>query len=220
MSRSAAPELYAPVDEVAAALGTRSVDVIALDARTNASVTHLGVRRRVLTLGLPLWEVLSPQERIALDLLTTRASQRSEYLADAAAAPVASTEAAVGTMDLLLVLESVDSTLYREVNARRLGGSRRLTAQDAEGRWPPICAAPCCSASRPRRPRYAPTASAPPASPPNSPRRARPSRWSSSGTVSTGTDYSWLRIVRSVIFVSAASIIALLRITASIRSPS
>ncbi|MBE8474305.1 M48 family metallopeptidase [Streptomyces justiciae] len=204
VSRSAAPELYALVDEVAAALGTRSVDVIVLDAQSNASVTHLGVRRRVLTLGLPLWEVLSPQERIALlghelghfthrdtrhgmvvgtaysslttwryylspitnptvpeyfvnlfyllprwlitgvvlllDLLTTRASQRSEYLADTAAAQVASTEAAVGTMDRLLVLESIDTTLYREVNARRLRGSRRLTAEDAEGLWEALAA--------------------------------------------------------------------------------
>jgi len=204
VSRSAAPELYALVDEVAAALGTRSVDVIALDSRTNASVTHLGLRRRVLTLGLPLWEVLSPQERIAvlghefghfthgdtrhgmvvgtaygslttwryylsptpnrtvleyfvslfyllprwlitgvvllLDLLTTRASQRSEYLADTASARVASTEAAVGTLDLLLVLESIDTTLSREVNARRLRGSRRLTAQDAEGLWEALAA--------------------------------------------------------------------------------
>ncbi|NUP16764.1 MAG: M48 family metalloprotease, partial [Streptomyces sp.] len=205
VSRSAAPELYALVDEVAAALGTRSVDVIVLDARTNASVTHLGVRRRVLTLGLPLWEVLSPRERIALlghefghfthgdtrhgmvvgtaygslttwhyylspitdptfpeyfvnlfyllprwlitgvvlllDLLTTRASQRSEYLADTAAARVASTEAAVGTMDRLLVSDLIDTALYREVNARRLrGGSAPVRAQDAEGLWEALAA--------------------------------------------------------------------------------
>ncbi|MDN3024472.1 M48 family metallopeptidase [Streptomyces sp. S.PB5] len=199
VSRTAAPELYALVDEVAVALGTRGVDVIVLDGQPNASVTHLGVRRRVLTLGLPLWEVLSPQERIALlghefghfthgdtrhgmvvgtaygslttwhyylspierpsgaeyvvnlfyfvprwlitgvvlllDLLTTRASQRSEYLADAAAARVGSSEAAAGLMDQLLVAESIETTLYREVNARRMRGSARVSAQDAEGLW-------------------------------------------------------------------------------------
>ncbi|MEU6377739.1 M48 family metallopeptidase [Streptomyces sp. NPDC046909] len=199
VSRSTAPELYALVDEVAAALGTRSVDVIVLNAEANASVTHLGVRRRVLALGLPLWEVLSPQERIALlghefghfthgdtrhgmvvgtaygslttwhyylspiedpdihgyvinlfyllprwlisgvimllDLLTTRASQRSEYLADAAAARVGSTEAAVGLMDRLMVVESIDTTLYREVNGRKMRGSARVSAKDAEGLW-------------------------------------------------------------------------------------
>lgn len=56
--------------------------------------------------------------------------------------------------------------------------------------------------------------------------RARRWRGSSSGTASMSGEhgehlsYSWLRIVGSVIFVSSASIIALLRITASIRSPS
>ncbi|MGW0419833.1 M48 family metallopeptidase [Streptomyces sp. NPDC003015] len=64
--RDDAPELYALVDEVAAAMGTRSVDAVVVDVEANASVTHLGLRRRLLTLGLPLWEVLSPQQRIAL----------------------------------------------------------------------------------------------------------------------------------------------------------
>ncbi|NNN31612.1 M48 family metalloprotease [Streptomyces sp. S3(2020)] len=202
--RSVAPELYALVDEVAEALGTRSVDTIVLDAQANASVTHLGVRRRVLTLGLPLWEVLSPQERIALlghefghfthgdtrhcmvvgtaygslttwryhlspignptvpelfvnlcylpprwlitglvtllDLLTTRASQRSEYLADAAAARIGSAEAAAALMDHLLVVESIDTTLYREVNARQMSSRGRVSAKDAEGLWEALAA--------------------------------------------------------------------------------
>src|SRR3954467_161441 len=64
--RGDAPELFALVDEVAAGLGTRSVDAVVVDVDANASVTHLGLRRRLLTLGLPLWEVLSPQQRIAL----------------------------------------------------------------------------------------------------------------------------------------------------------
>jgi Zn-dependent protease with chaperone function len=64
--RDDAPELYALIDEIAAAQGTRGVDAVVVDAEANASVTHLGLRRRLLTLGLPLWEVLSPQQRIAL----------------------------------------------------------------------------------------------------------------------------------------------------------
>ena len=42
------------------------MDIVVVDAQANASVTHLGLRRRMLTLGLPLWEVLTPQQRIAL----------------------------------------------------------------------------------------------------------------------------------------------------------
>lgn len=64
--RDEAPELYALIDEIAAAQGTRGVDAVVVDVQANASVTHLGLRRRLLTLGLPLWEVLSPQQRIAL----------------------------------------------------------------------------------------------------------------------------------------------------------
>ncbi|WP_053853186.1 M48 family metallopeptidase [Streptomyces sp. NRRL B-24085] len=64
--RPQAPELYALIDEIAAAQGTRSVDAVVVDVEANASVTQLGLRRRLLTLGLPLWEVLSPQQRIAL----------------------------------------------------------------------------------------------------------------------------------------------------------
>ncbi|MCX5361259.1 M48 family metallopeptidase [Streptomyces sp. NBC_00124] len=199
LSRDDAPELYALIDEVAALSGTRSVDIVVVDAQANASVTHLGLRRRLLTLGLPLWEVLTPQQRIALlghelghftngdtrhgmvvgtayrslttwhyylspiqeptlvealvnlvylvprsligslvlllDLLTSSSARRSEYLADAAAARAGSTEAAVGLMDRLHVTESVETTLYREANGRRMRGSGRTTSDDAEGLW-------------------------------------------------------------------------------------
>ncbi|MFE2582080.1 M48 family metallopeptidase [Streptomyces sp. NPDC059378] len=65
--RADAPELFALVDEVAGAVGTRSVHAIAVDGDINASVTTYGVRgRRLLVLGMPLWEVLTPEERIAL----------------------------------------------------------------------------------------------------------------------------------------------------------
>ncbi|MEV0690008.1 M48 family metallopeptidase [Streptomyces sp. NPDC050388] len=67
LHRAEAPELYALIDEVARVADTRGVDVIAVDAEVNAAVTTYGVRgRRLLVLGLPLWEVLTPQERIAL----------------------------------------------------------------------------------------------------------------------------------------------------------
>ncbi|MGW3139467.1 M48 family metalloprotease [Streptomyces sp. NPDC001139] len=199
LSRDDAPELYALIDEVAAAVGTRGVDTVVVDTRANASVTQLGLRRRLLTLGLPLWEVLTWQQRIALlghelghftngdtrhgtvvgtahrslmtwyyylaptprptftealvnlvylvprrlvmgllallELLTSRDSQRGEYLADAAAARAASTEAAVGLMDRLLVTDSIGTTLSREVNGRRMRRPGRITAEDAQGLW-------------------------------------------------------------------------------------
>jgi len=202
--RNDAPELYALIDEVARAVGARGVDVVIVDDEPNASVTQLGVRRRLLTLGLPLWEVLTPQERIALlghefghftlgdtrhgmvvgsaynslvtwhyyvepaedsqvvevianvlyflprwliagvvmllDLLTSQASQRSEYLADSAAAHTGSTQAAVGLMDRLLVTNSVVTALHRETNSRRMRGGVRVSAQDADGLWEALAA--------------------------------------------------------------------------------
>ncbi|MEV5609074.1 M48 family metallopeptidase [Streptomyces sp. NPDC052225] len=67
LHREAAPALFALVDEVAAGVGTRGVDAVALDLDVNASVTTYGLRgRRLLTLGVPLWEMLGPQERVAL----------------------------------------------------------------------------------------------------------------------------------------------------------
>ncbi|MEV6192745.1 M48 family metalloprotease [Streptomyces sp. NPDC051920] len=64
LRRAEAPELFALVDEVA---GTRGVDTIVVNDWINAGVGSYGVRgRRLLVLGLPLWEILSPQQRIAL----------------------------------------------------------------------------------------------------------------------------------------------------------
>ena len=202
--RADAPELYALVDEVAAAMGTRSVDAVVVDVDANAGVTHLGLRRRLLTLGLPLWEVLSPQQRIALlghelghfthgdtrhgmvvgtacgslntwlyyvqptphpnaiqaianlacvplrllitgvlallELLTARASQRGEYLADTAAARTGSTEGAVGLMDRLMVTDSIVTTLHRETNNRRLRGAGGGGQRNGDGLWEALAA--------------------------------------------------------------------------------
>ncbi|MER5596446.1 M48 family metalloprotease [Streptomyces sp. NPDC002265] len=195
--RADAPELFALVDEVAEAVGTRSVHAIAVDGSINASVTTYDVRgRRLLVLGMPLWEVLTPEERIALlghELahyangdtrnglvvgtatrtlalwyntlrphqhptaiemavdafclvprllvwgmlvllvrLTSRAGMRAEYLADRLAARTASTQAAVGLMDRLLVSGSYGVLLRSETNRAALGGPR--STRDAMAR--------------------------------------------------------------------------------------
>lgn len=66
LGRAAAPRLFRLVDSVAREVGTRSVDVIVVDPYVNAAVTTYGLRRRVLHLGLGLWSVLTPQEKVAL----------------------------------------------------------------------------------------------------------------------------------------------------------
>jgi Zn-dependent protease with chaperone function len=67
LARGDAPALYALADEIAAALGTKRVDLIALDPAFNASWSVVGFRRRrVLTLGLPMLAVLEPEERVAV----------------------------------------------------------------------------------------------------------------------------------------------------------
>ncbi|WP_441246342.1 M48 family metalloprotease [Kitasatospora sp. McL0602] len=67
LSRTDAPALHALADRVAAAVGARPVDVILTDGRFNASYGRAGFgRRSKLTLGLPLWQILTPQQRVAL----------------------------------------------------------------------------------------------------------------------------------------------------------
>jgi hypothetical protein len=67
LDRSAAPGLYALMERVCAELGTRPVDVIAVDSRYGSGCTRVGLRRRrVLVLGLPLWETLTTDQRLAL----------------------------------------------------------------------------------------------------------------------------------------------------------
>lgn len=65
--RADAPRLFELIDEVGAAVGTTGVHAVALDTAHNAWVSTYGMRnRRVMCLGAGLWEVLSPQERVAL----------------------------------------------------------------------------------------------------------------------------------------------------------
>ncbi|MFF7333919.1 M48 family metallopeptidase [Streptomyces sp. NPDC008150] len=67
LGRAEAPELFALIDAVADAVGSRGVDAVALGPEFNAGIGTLGVRgRRVLFLGVPLWEATTPQQRIAV----------------------------------------------------------------------------------------------------------------------------------------------------------
>ncbi|MET9886151.1 M48 family metallopeptidase [Streptomyces sp. NPDC006430] len=67
LHRADAPALFELVDEVAGVVGTSGVHAVVVTTEANAAVTTYGLRgRRVLFLGLGLWEILSPQERVAL----------------------------------------------------------------------------------------------------------------------------------------------------------
>ena len=171
--RKDAPELFGLLDQIAAGVGARQVHGVIVNASWNASYQAVGWRRRrVVTLGLPLWDALSPDQRVAIlghefahgvngdarhgaivgtslgtlvrlqsllrpgrrtlgetrlalseiaariiqallcsmvggllnvqYLLSTRASQRAEYLADALAARVASPASTADMLDMLL----------------------------------------------------------------------------------------------------------------------
>lgn len=64
---SEVPGLYALVNRIADAIGAPPVDAITITPSFNASFAQIGIQRtRVLEIGLPLWEVLADQERIAL----------------------------------------------------------------------------------------------------------------------------------------------------------
>lgn len=67
LHRADAPELFALIDEVAEVAGTTGVHAVVVTDDVNAAVTTYGVRqRRLLVLGLGLWEITTPQQRIAL----------------------------------------------------------------------------------------------------------------------------------------------------------
>jgi Zn-dependent protease with chaperone function len=62
-----APTLYALAEQVAASLDTRPPDLIVINGEFNAYWSVAGIRRkRVLGLGLPLFDSLGPQARVAL----------------------------------------------------------------------------------------------------------------------------------------------------------
>ncbi|MEU9887857.1 M48 family metallopeptidase [Sphaerisporangium sp. NPDC051011] len=66
LSRSEAPHLYALADRVAAELGAPPAELIEVTPGFGMSHTRVGLRRHVvLTIGLALWEVLTPEERVA-----------------------------------------------------------------------------------------------------------------------------------------------------------
>lgn len=64
---SETPALRALLDEIAAALETAPADLLVVDGELNASWGVVGLRRRrILTIGLPLFAALGAQERVAL----------------------------------------------------------------------------------------------------------------------------------------------------------
>jgi Zn-dependent protease with chaperone function len=67
LSKDEAVELFRLIEEVATAIKAPVPDIVVVDEEFGAYATSVGIRRRrVLCLGLPLWAVLSPQERVAL----------------------------------------------------------------------------------------------------------------------------------------------------------
>ncbi|MBW4720299.1 M48 family metallopeptidase [Saccharothrix obliqua] len=67
VTRGTAPTLFALLDRIGAAAGAPAPHVVALDFDFNASAGVHGLRRRRrLTLGLPMWGVLAPGQRVAL----------------------------------------------------------------------------------------------------------------------------------------------------------
>jgi heat shock protein HtpX len=67
LERAQAPALHALVEDIVRAQGGKLHTNIVLDANFNASFGQYGwTRTPVLTLGLPLWDALEPQERVAL----------------------------------------------------------------------------------------------------------------------------------------------------------
>ncbi|QSB15370.1 M48 family metalloprotease [Natronosporangium hydrolyticum] len=67
LSRNDAPTLFDLIDRVADATGAPRPQVIGVHREVNAAAGAVGVRRRrVLSLGLPLWVQLTPQEQVAL----------------------------------------------------------------------------------------------------------------------------------------------------------
>lgn len=67
LTREKAPALFGLLDRCAAQLAAPIPDYVFMDSRFNAATRSVGLRRKkLLTLGVPLWVVLSGPERVAL----------------------------------------------------------------------------------------------------------------------------------------------------------
>jgi len=67
LHRDDAPALFALLDRVAAEVGAKPVHAVVPTGDFNAGYAGVGIRRRrVLILGLPLWEALSPLQKVAI----------------------------------------------------------------------------------------------------------------------------------------------------------
>lgn len=67
LPRDQYPALYRLADQVAGALNSPKLDGIVVGSWFNASFSRVGPRqKRIVQIGLPLWSILSPQERVAL----------------------------------------------------------------------------------------------------------------------------------------------------------
>jgi Zn-dependent protease with chaperone function len=65
--REEAPVLWGCVEELCQTIGARPPDFILVDGTFNAGYGSVGLRRRrYLRIGYPLWNILSPEERIGL----------------------------------------------------------------------------------------------------------------------------------------------------------
>jgi Zn-dependent protease with chaperone function len=65
--RNDAPVLFGVLDQIAAEVGAKPVHAVVADGSWNASYSSVGWRRRrVVTLGLPLWDVLSADQKVAV----------------------------------------------------------------------------------------------------------------------------------------------------------
>jgi Zn-dependent protease with chaperone function len=67
LSRADAPTLFALIDDIARETGAPAVERVEISDAFNASYFRQGVRRRhAIELGMALWTVLDPQQRVAL----------------------------------------------------------------------------------------------------------------------------------------------------------
>jgi Zn-dependent protease with chaperone function len=67
VERAEAPEFFRLADEISASAGALPFGAVLLDGEVATSSVRPGVRRStVLSIGLPLWESLTPDERVAL----------------------------------------------------------------------------------------------------------------------------------------------------------